>query len=302
MMEIRIETDLDAVLPERIEFNYDELRVKIDERLEAYGGKAETDDSNYQNRKEDRARLNKLSIMLNNERKEIKKRLLAPMENKGNDELSFSKQIDDLIGKIAMVVGEIDEGIKTYEGVKREAKRVEIQRYVDDISDSDCMKSHLTAFTDEQFARKNNAWQNITCGMDQIKSELDAEMKRCTEAVETIGIITENDSAFVKSIVMDSLVKGGYSIQEANSALVKYREIEKANRENEERKEKEKERQMSERLQVEPIGENGAHPSEIYCCTMKMCGTLKAFENLKQYIEMNGDITYEVVESMKEVE
>lgn len=300
MMEIRIETDLDSILPKKIDFNYDELRTKIDERLSRYSDKASTNDQNYQERKDDRARLNKLSATINNERKEIKKRLLAPMESsgEGNDNLSFTKQIDDLIGKIAMVVGEIDEGIKKFEESKRESKRKEIDAYISEVCPSD-IKDAILAFSAEQCNRRNNAWLNMTCQMSQIKSEIDAEIKRCNESINMIESFTKDDSDMIKIVAIEKLRSTGFNLQSAINEADRYRAIERDTNRKEEKKRLEKEREMSEKVRLsEPIGEEGARPPEIYSCTMKFVGTLNAFENLKQYMEINNGLTYTVVEQM----
>ena len=125
-MEIIRETRLEGVLPERISFNYEELKNELDERLKVYQGKEKTDASNYKERKADRARLNDLARSLNDDRKQLKQQLLSPLTNGTPEHISYSDQIDQLIGSIKMVVGEIDAGIKEYEDGLREAKRTDI--------------------------------------------------------------------------------------------------------------------------------------------------------------------------------
>ena len=65
---------------------------------------------------------------------------------------------------------------------------------------------------------------------------------------------------------------------------------------------KQEEQKMAAKVNLsEPVGTTGAKPV-LYSCTMKFVGSAQAFKDLKEYLEMNNNITYEVVEHMAEIE
>lgn len=305
MMEIRIETDLDSMLPDRIDFNYEELKEQIESKLSEYVGKDTTTDDNYQSRKEDRARLNRLATILNNERKEIKNRLLAPLTASDGDCLSFSAQIDDLVDKIAKSVCGIDEGIKQYEQRKRDAKKKEIDSYLDeacDVSGIANVHKHMVEFANEQCDRKKNSWLNVTCAMSQVMSEIDEELKRCESVFHAVENTYSNESDSIKAVAMDSVERNGFDFLTVTQDVNRYKEIEESAKKQREEAERKSAEQMGRSIQIsEPIGKEGAEPPVLYSCTMRFVGTLAAFENLKEYIGINPDITFKVIEQMKEV-
>lgn len=309
-MEIVLETNLDGVIPERIEFNYDELKRELNERLLKYSGKEKTDWSNYKERKADRARLNELSRALNDDRKRIKNKLLSPMTNGTPDNMSYSDKIDDLIGMVKMAVGEIDNGIKEYEDSLRESKRNDIigffkSHWVDAFAESGnsvlINSSHWMNFAEEQMNRKRNAWLNSTCDDEYIRSEIRAEVKRCVSAYMLILSTYKDEDELTKTKAIDALASR-FDTADAISAVENHKaQVERAKKEEEERKRAEEASMAKKVVLVEPMEPSqGAKPS-MYSCTMKFVGSMTAFENLKEYLAMNKDITYTVVEKMAEV-
>lgn len=76
-MEFKITTDLSNV-PEKIEFNFEELKSEISERLTYYKNLVVTEDK-IKEAKSDKATLNKLIKAIDERRKEIKNRCLHLM-------------------------------------------------------------------------------------------------------------------------------------------------------------------------------------------------------------------------------
>lgn len=310
-MEIVVSTKLDGVLPERIEFNYDELKKELDERLLKYSSKDKTDATNYKERKADRARLNELARALNDDRKNLKNTLLAPITNGTPDNMSYSDKIDDLIGMVKMVVGEIDNGIKEYEDGLRERKREDItaffkSHWVDAFSESNNQvlinSKHWSNFAEEQMNRKRNAWLNATCDDEYIRSEIRAEVSRCVNAYMLICTTYKDEDELTKTKALDALsVK--FDTADAMQAVESHKaQVAAAKKRDEERKRAEEASMANKVVLSEPIQPGqGAKPS-MYSCTMKFVGSMAAFNNLKEYLEMNKDITYTVVEKMAEIE
>lgn len=311
-MEIIRETRLEGVLPERISFNYEQLKAELDARLELYRGKEKTNAQNYKERKADRARLNDLSRSLNDDRKQLKQQLLAPITNGTPDNMSYSDKIDQLIGSIKMVVGEIDAGIKEYEDGLRERKHEDIiaffkSHWVDAfVTSGECESesvknsSHWQNFAEEQMNRKRNAWLNATCDDEFIRGEIRSEVTRCVQAFKLIDAQYKDEDEVTRIKAFDALAVSfdtAYAMKVVQDHKEQVARIEKNKRE----QEAAKEREMAEKVTLsEPIGNNGASP-QMYTCTMKFVGTAQSFKDLKEYLGMNSGITYEVIDHMKEI-
>lgn len=309
-MEIIRETKLEGVLPERINFNYEELKKELNEKLQRYQGKEKTDASNYKERKADRARLNDLARSLNDDRKQLKQQLLAPLTNGTPEHISYSDQIDDLIGAIKMVVGEIDNGIKEYEESERAKKRENIigffkSHWVETFAESpfkSCLNSaHWQNFAEEQMNRKRNAWLNATCDDEFIRCEIRAEVSRCAQAYKLIETTYKDEDELTRTKAFDALAIK-FDTAEAMSVVAAHKEQVKRIEAAKNAKRIEEEKKMAAKVNLsEPVGTTGAKPV-LYSCTMKFVGSAQAFKDLKEYLEMNNNITYEVVEHMTEIE
>ena len=77
-MEFLIKTDLKTI-PEKIDFNFEEMKAELSDKLAAYNALVVTEDS-IKSAKADKANLNKLRTAVEDKRKEIKKLCLAPYE------------------------------------------------------------------------------------------------------------------------------------------------------------------------------------------------------------------------------
>ena len=117
-MEFKISTDLSNV-PEKIEFNFEELKSEISERLTYYKNLVVTEDK-IKEAKSDKATLNKLIKAIDERRKEIKKQMLAPYA----DLESKCKEITALIQ--APVIA-IDTQLKAFDDKRIEDKYNEIK-------------------------------------------------------------------------------------------------------------------------------------------------------------------------------
>lgn len=312
-MEIIRETRLEGVLPERISFNYEELKNELDERLKVYQGKEKTDASNYKERKADRARLNDLARSLNDDRKQLKQQLLSPLTNGTPEHISYSDQIDQLIGSIKMVVGEIDAGIKEYEDGLREAKRTDIiaffkSHWIDAfVTSGECAfdsiknSAHWQNFAEEQMNRKRNAWLNATCDDEFIRGEIRNEVTRCVQAYKLLDAQYKDEDEVTRIKAFDALAVS-FDTAYAMSVVQAHKEqIAKVEQKKKEQAKQEEQKMAAKVSLSEPVGTTGAKPV-LYSCTMKFVGSAQAFKDLKEYLEMNNNITYEVVEHMVEIE
>lgn len=308
-MEVIRKTQLDGVLPERIEFNYRELKDELNKKLATYHGKNSTDRSNYKERKADRARLNDLARALNQERVNIKKQLLAPIDYGTPENASFSNQIDDLIGSIKMVVGEIDAGIKAFEESEKAKKREDIMGYlhshvVDVFAEDETFRKsgHFDRWAEEQMTRRTNAWLNATCSNEFIQKEIRDEITRCANAVMLMKATYKDEDEIVLVKAKDALALDfdtNHMMQVVQSHKNQVAAIERAKAEQTKREE------VALAQKVNTAVPNAQSTTQakptVYSCTMKFVGTAEAFKNLKEYLSLNTDITYQVLKGMEEV-
>lgn len=119
MLELRIDTDLQAALPAEIGFNFEELKAELAERLEHYRSLVVTADT-IKEAKSDRAKLNKLRTAIDTRRKDIKSEYMHPYT-------VFEARIKELTALIDEPIRVIDEQLDGFETQRREEKRQQVQ-------------------------------------------------------------------------------------------------------------------------------------------------------------------------------
>ena len=111
-----------------IDWNYDELKAALLQKLEYYKGLVYTEDQ-IKEAKADRAKLNALATAIDDKRKQIKKQCLQPYEQ-------FEAQIKDLLAVIKEPVALIDSQIKGYEEEKKQKKLEEVKALFEKLKDA----------------------------------------------------------------------------------------------------------------------------------------------------------------------
>ena len=105
-------------LPEKISFNYEELKAELTKACEEYKSIAYTSET-IDDAKKDRAKLNNLKTQLNSFRLEKQREYMEPFT-------LFKDQVDDLIGIIGDASSAIDAQVKEYETAQKEEKKRQI--------------------------------------------------------------------------------------------------------------------------------------------------------------------------------
>ena len=154
-MEIRIN---DLSLPEKIIFNYEELKEGISAKVAHYKNLVYTDDQ-IKEAKEDRANLNKLKKALNDERIRLEKEYMIPFN-------TFKAQLNEIIKIIDEPVTLIDSQVKEYQENKKEEKRKEIVAYFDSVKEKLPDEIGLEGIF-------NTKWLNESVSMKSVKKEID---------------------------------------------------------------------------------------------------------------------------------
>lgn len=127
-MELKIYNPHENSFIKAIEWNYDELKAELSQKLEQYKGLVYTEDQ-IKEAKADRAKLNALATAIDDKRKQIKKQCLQPYEQ-------FEAQIKDLLAVIKEPVALIDSQIKDYEEEKKQKKFEEVKALFEKLKDA----------------------------------------------------------------------------------------------------------------------------------------------------------------------
>jgi len=140
-----------------IEFNHEELKAELTQRLEKYQNLTFTEET-IKEAKETRAGLNKFKEAIDTRRKEIKSRYLQPYNE-------FEAKVKELTGLVDQPIKEIDTQLQTFEEKRIAAKRADITDFYNaNIGD---LSEILTL--DKIFGLK---WLNATYKMTTIQAEI----------------------------------------------------------------------------------------------------------------------------------
>jgi len=158
-MEFCITTDL-SNLPS-IEFNFDEQKEELAERLTFYESLAVTPDT-VRTAKEDRAKLNKLKAAIEEQRKSVKKRWNAPYA-------AFEKKVKEIVEMIDKPIERIDSQVKAYEEQERAEKDQQLRAYFE-------MQNPPEWIEFERILPPK--WGNKGESIEKLQSEIDEQVKQ----------------------------------------------------------------------------------------------------------------------------
>lgn len=119
-------------LPEKLTFNYEELKHELTEKVEMYKTLVYTDEQ-IKDAKSDRASLNKLKTALNDERIKREREYMRPFAE-------FKEKVNEIIKIIDEPIAMIDVQVKGYEEKKKEEKRIKIESFIADVELSNAEK------------------------------------------------------------------------------------------------------------------------------------------------------------------
>jgi hypothetical protein len=165
-MDLKVE---EYQLPAEIQFNFEEIKLEISEKLKKFENLVYTDDQ-VKDAKSDRASLNKLKKALQEEKTRRKKEYLKPFED-------FENKINEIIKLIDAPVGLIDKQVKEFEEKKKADKRIEIGAFWETTEHPEWMT--LARIFDER-------WLNATYTMKQIQADITGWINRINSEIETL--------------------------------------------------------------------------------------------------------------------
>ena len=177
-MELKIYNPQDNGFLQKIDWNFEDLKTEITASALEYETSVYTDDT-IKAAKADRAKLNKFIDALTGKRTEIRKALLKPDEQ-------FGQEIKELTGIVQKAIDNIDAQVKGYEQRQREEKTAKVREfYEENIHDLSSILPFERVFKPE--------YANASTTMKSIKEDILALIQKVDEG---LAIINEVDSKF----------------------------------------------------------------------------------------------------------
>lgn len=165
-MELRVN---EVTIPEKIDFNYEELKAELTDKVKFYESLAYTDDQ-IKDAKADRANLNRLKKAFNDERIRIEKEYMKPFEE-------FKAQINEIIAIIDKPMAVIDEQVKAFE----EKRKAEKQKAIEELFDSIGFQNFVTLDKIQ-----DPKWLNASVSMKSIEEQMRSRMYQIGDDVLTL--------------------------------------------------------------------------------------------------------------------
>lgn len=201
-------------IPEKIEFNYQELKSEIETKLELYNSLV-YQEKDLKTAKSDKANLNRLKKALNDERIRREKEYMKPF-------IEFKNQINEIIDIIDKPVRLIDNQIKDYEKIKKEEKNKEIIELFAEINQFEWLK--LNKIFDSR-------WLNSSYRIKKVKEDMILSLEKIEADLASIDSL---DYAFeIKEYYKKSLDLN-YAISEVNKIKELNKQKEEAERQRQE--------------------------------------------------------------------
>ncbi len=164
----------EVAIPEKIDFNYTELKQELTEKVQMYETLVYTDDQIKQ-AKADKANLNKLKKALNDERIRREREYMAPFNE-------FKAQINEIIGIIDKPIAIIDKQVNEAEEQRKLEKAHAIEKLFEEMTKPEWVKLE---------AIYNLKWLNATCSMKSIREEIENRLEQINNDLVMLSNLSE---------------------------------------------------------------------------------------------------------------
>lgn len=189
-LEFVMQTDLSTALPAVLEFNFEDLKKALAERMELYRGLVVTEDG-IKAAKQDRADLNKLREAIEAKRKEVKKACMAPYTE-------FEGRVKELVQLVDAPVAAIDGQLKEYEEKRRAEKRAEIAAiYEETVGELKGILPFERLWRDE--------WYNTAWSMKKIREAIVAAEGKVASDLEVLSTVESEFAEAVRLKYLEAL-------------------------------------------------------------------------------------------------
>lgn len=213
-LEFVMQTDLATALPAVLEFNFEDLKKALAERMELYRGLVVTEDG-IKAAKQDRADLNKLREAIEAKRKEVKKACMAPYTE-------FEGRVKELVQLVDAPIAAIDGQLKEYEEKRRADKRTEIAAiYEETVGELKGILPFERLWRDEWY---NTAWsmkkirEAIVAAEGKVASDLDVLSTVESEFAEAVRL------KYLEALDLNAALAERARLQERAAKLREYEE------------------------------------------------------------------------------
>lgn len=173
-MELKIFNPTEDGFIKAIEWNHEEIKKEVTEKVDYYKNLVYTDDQ-IKEAKADRATLRKFVEALEAKRKDIKKQCLQPYE-------VFEKQMKEIVAIVNEPVALIDSQVKGYEEKQKEEKKEKIIEIFDSIGFQPFVK--LEMIWDEK-------WLNASVTLKKIEEQMKELMYKFSNDLLTLSKLPE---------------------------------------------------------------------------------------------------------------
>ncbi len=277
-MELKVN---EVAIPEKITFNYEELKQEIAEKVKTYEVLV-YDDTQIKQAKSDRANLNKLKKALNDERIRREKEYMQPFN-------VFKEQINEIISVIDKPVSMIDNQVKEYEQIQKQEKANKVMDKFNELNTYEWLKL-------QQFADKR--WSNSTYTLSKIEQDIKDKLESIAKDLDIISKMP--DFSFEATEVYKSTLDLQKSLDEGKRLA----EIQARKEEEEKRRREEAERRIAEqeRAQEEArIAEMEANKEKALQQIEQMQAESKPEEDEpKQWVNFSAHLTVKQALELKE--
>lgn len=169
-LELKILT-ADSQFLKAIEFNYEELKTALSDKLEKYNN-LHYDETQLKEAKSDRALLNKFKAAIEAQRKDVKSKCMAPY-------LQFETKIKDLVSIVDKPILAIDTQVKKYD----EERKKEKYKYFEDYYNGEAQELKELLPFDRVL---NDRWLNATYNKDTAIQEIFNIVGKTKKDLETL--------------------------------------------------------------------------------------------------------------------
>jgi hypothetical protein len=207
-MEFIVKTDLSA-LSKTIDFNYEEMKQELAEKLTYYNNLAVTEDS-IKAAKADKAKLNTLFNAIEDKRKEVKKECMQPY-------MDFEAKCKEITALIKEPVDKIDGQIKFFDQQEINEKLENLKAfYFSKIGDLEKLVPLERIL--------NPKWQNKTVRLEDLKIELENRIDGINADLKTLSDLNSEytqqmQDCYLKTFNLSAAIAEGKRLEEQKKYL-----------------------------------------------------------------------------------
>lgn len=286
-MELRILSPQEDGFVKAIEWNNEEIKKEVAERVEHYKGLVYTDEQ-ISDAKKERAKLRKFVDALETKRKEVKKQCIAPYEQ-------FEKQVKEIIAIVNEPINLIDAQIKEVEEQRRIEKKANVLAIYEEHIGS--LKGILPF--EKVF---KNEYLNVSKSMKSITEEIRAFISKVNQDMDTIEELhTEHElqvkDMYIRTFDLSMALRENARLEEVECKIAERKAQEEARKKAEEEKKIGQDisstnvsvdQQLSRRDEEDPIREEHAKEEpKMFTIDFRVTATREKIGLLKEFLNKN---------------